>query len=270
MRMDMNKLFKENQELIDMYLYSLKSNVGSYYNEIKRYIDRLEQNPPVYNINNFSSFVNNFNSLIRDYTKIATLMDINQKIKDDKNKDYEKISIFISRILRHTPEEIGAKLDDFGYMSTDVLIAGLKSKGFDIDLDTLIDIVTIDPKGRYELTKDNKFIKARYGHSIRIKHTNCVCPPNFLYHGSATKYSDSITKNGIINKSRTHVHLTSILEDAIEVGARHGNPVVYTVNAGAMYEDGYDFYKIGEIYLVDEVPFKYITEVARVNTLEDK
>jgi putative RNA 2'-phosphotransferase len=44
------------------------------------------------------------------------------------NKQDMRISKFISLILRHKPEEIGSKLDEYGYVNTLDLIHGLNKK----------------------------------------------------------------------------------------------------------------------------------------------
>lgn len=49
----------------------------------------------------------------------------------------EKLSKFISLILRHKPEEIGITLDDFGWAKVEDLINGINKSGRKIDMDIL-------------------------------------------------------------------------------------------------------------------------------------
>ena len=55
------------------------------------------------------------------------------------------------------------------------------------------------------------------------------------------------------------MHLSSDAATATKVGSRHGKPVLYTVKAKEMYDDGYSFFlsKNG-VWLTKEVPVKYL------------
>lgn len=65
--------------------------------------------------------------------------------------------------------------------------------------------------------------------------------------------------NAMFAKSRLYVHLSKDSETARQVGARHGELVLYVVSAGQMFRDGYKFYlsKNG-VWLTKEVPVKYL------------
>ena len=44
-----------------------------------------------------------------------------------------------------------------------------------------------------------------------------------------------------------------------QVGKRHGKEIVYQVNAGQMYKDGYKFFlSVNNVWLTKEVPVKYL------------
>lgn len=63
----------------------------------------------------------------------------------------------------------------------------------------------------------------------------------------------------MIPKSRLYVHLSKDVETAKAVGKRHGKEVVYSINSGQMYKDGYKFYlSKNEIWLTKKVPKKYL------------
>ena len=69
----------------------------------------------------------------------------------------------------------------------------------------------------------------------------------------------SIDQIGLIPKSRLYVHLSSDVDTAEKVGQRHGKEVVYQVDAGQMYKDGYKFYlSVNGVLLTKEVPVKYL------------
>lgn len=125
----------------------------------------------------------------------------------------------------------------------------------------LKDIVAKDEKGRFEYSEDNLSIKALYGHSIKVtQDTPSKKPPEYLYHGTATKYLDCIMDNGILPKSRNYVHLSESMDSAIKAGERHGEPYLLTVSAGDMYRDGYLFYNVQtSVWSTKKVPVKYIS-----------
>lgn len=47
----------------------------------------------------------------------------------------------------------------------------------------------------------------------------------------------------------------------MNVGQRHGKPVVYLVKSGEMQRDGYVFYRsVNGVWLTKEVPVKYLVK----------
>ena len=170
-----------------------------------------------------------------------------------------KLGKFLALILRHKPEVIGIKLDEHGWANVSELIEGI-NKQQDFNMKILEEIVRTDEKQRYSFNEDKTLIRANQGHSINVDvELEEKEPPDYLYHGTGKKYVDSISKNGIISKSRLYVHLSSDYETAINVGKRHGDPRVYRVRTRDMYKDGYKFYlsKNG-VWLTKEVPLIYL------------
>lgn len=171
----------------------------------------------------------------------------------------KETSKFMSLILRHKPETIGISLDEHGWANVDDLIAGI-AKTCEFDMEMLEKIVRTDNKQRYSFNDDKTLIRANQGHSINVDvELDELEPPTELWHGTGEKYVNSIDKQGLIPKSRLYVHLSKDRETAVQVGQRHGKPVLYMVKAGAMYQDGYPFYlsKNG-VWLTKEVPVKYL------------
>lgn len=169
-------------------------------------------------------------------------------------------SKFLALILRHKPEEIGITLDEHGWANVNELIE--KSNGV-FTTDTLDEIVDTDSKGRYSYNEDRTLIRANQGHSIPVDvELEKVIPPEQLYHGTATRFEDSINEKGLLPMSRLYVHLSNDYCTAVTVGERHGEPCIYVINAKKMYEDGYEFFlsKNG-VYLTKEVPTKYFESV---------
>ncbi len=60
---------------------------------------------------------------------------------------HDKLSVFISLILRHKPDVINIELDEFGYANVKELIDGVIKSGRHIDFDILQQIVQQDKKG---------------------------------------------------------------------------------------------------------------------------
>lgn len=73
--------------------------------------------------------------------------------------DLNKVSRFLSLILRHHPEKIGITLDKHGWASVAELLAGM-SKTYPIDMDILEKIVRTDNKQRYSFNGDKTLIRA--------------------------------------------------------------------------------------------------------------
>ena len=171
-------------------------------------------------------------------------------------------SKFIALILRHKPEAIGISLDEHGWANVSELIEGIK-KQQPFDMAMLEEIVATDNKQRYSFNDDKTLIRANQGHSIPVDvELPEKEPPEFLWHGTGEKYTESIDKIGLIPKSRLYVHLSDNIETAQTVGKRHGKHVIYKVNSGQMAKDGYVFYlSVNGVWLTKEVPTKYLKKV---------
>jgi putative RNA 2'-phosphotransferase len=166
-----------------------------------------------------------------------------------------QISKLISLILRHKPETIGITLDEHGWANVNELI-----RGVNIDMPTLEQIVVTDDKQRYSFNEDKTLIRANQGHYIPVDvELEEVQPPEFLWHGTAEKYEQSILRKGLIPKSRLYVHLSADVQTATTVGQRHGEVVLLRIDARKMYQDGYKFYlsKNG-VWLTKHVPISYL------------
>jgi putative RNA 2'-phosphotransferase len=171
-------------------------------------------------------------------------------------------SKYISLILRHQPEVIGITLDEHGWADVNQLIEGV-NKTHPLTKELLEEIVRTDEKQRYSFNEDHTKIRANQGHSIPVDvELKEAEPPEELYHGTGEKYTGSIEKQGLIPKSRLYVHLSKDTETAVKVGQRHGKPVVYTVMAGEMYRDGYQFFlSANGVWLTKEVPVRYLHKI---------
>lgn len=175
------------------------------------------------------------------------------------NKNQSK---YISYLLRHAPEKANLTMSEQGWVSVNQLL-----KNTDLLMSELEEIVANNNKKRFEFNEDKSEIRARQGHSIKIDlGLEEKVPPLFLYHGTAKKNFYDIWLNGLIKMKRHHVHLSPDKETAVNVGQRHGKPLVLKISTKEMYDNGFKFYQTeNNVWLVDVVPVQYIL----VSTEED-
>lgn len=166
------------------------------------------------------------------------------------------ISKTLSYILRHKPEDFKLYMDQHGWVEVQPLVDALN-----INIPTLVSIVKEDTKGRYQFNSDNTFIRATQGHSVPIS----VDLPEFnsdvpvIYHGTAKRFLDSILEDGLKRMSRVHVHLSLDADTALDVGKRHGSPVVLSIDYQQMKADGIKLLMSDNgVILTDYVAPKYI------------
>ncbi|MDM9379851.1 RNA 2'-phosphotransferase [Chlorogloeopsis sp. ULAP01] len=174
-----------------------------------------------------------------------------------------KISKYLSKHLRHQPHRLGIKLAPGGWVAVDELLAACQEHQFSITRAELNEVVANNDKKRFSFDSTGTLIRANQGHSIEVDlQLEPVVPPDVLYHGTGHKAVESILQTGLCKMSRHHVHLSADLATAKIVGARHGKPVVFVVNATAMHEAGYIFYcSENGVWLVDYVPPEYLQQI---------
>ncbi len=174
------------------------------------------------------------------------------------SKNSKKISKYFSYILRHKPESIGLVLNESGWAEIQDLIR--KTGNFELNREIVELVVETDEKQRFCISNDGLYIRANQGHSIEIDlELQSLEPPETLLHGTAERFLDAIYKEGLKKMNRHHVHLSISETVAKSVGARYGKPVLLSISAQKMYEDGYLFYKsANNVWLVDSVPLEYI------------
>jgi putative RNA 2'-phosphotransferase len=177
------------------------------------------------------------------------------------SKQFSEISKFLSYVLRHRPDSIGITLDLEGWTDISALIAAAANDGKHIDRDLIRATVTTSDKKRFAISEDGLRIRAAQGHStgsVDIKYVEQI-PPEFLYHGTATRFMESIRKEGLISAARHYVHLSQNEQIALSVGRRHGKPVVLKIKALFMYTKGFKFFRAdNEVWLIEEIPAEFI------------
>ena len=176
-------------------------------------------------------------------------------------KQIVSTSKFLSLVLRHKPEEVGIALDAHGWADVSALLHGMNDAGVPCDTELLEKIVRTDEKQRYSFNADHTQIRANQGHSVAVNlELTQTAPPEYLWHGTASRFLSSIMREGLKPMSRQYVHLSPDMETAYKVGLRHGKPVILQIAAQKMVQDGAVFF-ISEngVWLTAAVPPQYIS-----------
>lgn len=172
-----------------------------------------------------------------------------------------RTSKMLSRILRHEPERVGITLDAAGWVEVDVLLAALAARGNRLTRPELDHVVATNNKRRFAYSEDGLSIRASQGHTVAVDLGLAAAePPARLFHGTATRSLDAIFREGLRPMARRDVHLSADTDTAVRVGARHGRPVVLTVDAAAMAAAGHAFrISANGVWLTDAVPPEYLS-----------
>lgn len=160
-------------------------------------------------------------------------------------------------LLRHDKEAFeDGRINEHGWRQ----VSELAKLGYSRSI--LDEIVATNNKQRFEYSPDKRKIRARQGHSIPVDvELKEATPPDILYHGTATKFLESIYKNGILPGTRLYVHLSPDEETAINVGSRHGKPFVIKIDCQKMLADDCKFFLSNNgVWLTESVNPEYFVQ----------
>ena len=134
--------------------------------------------------------------------------------------DATGISRYLSYLLRHAPQSIGLQLDPEGWADIDALLSGAARQGHHLDRATLETVCATNDKQRFALSDDGRRIRAVQGHSTPAvqRRYPTAQPPERLYHGTATRFLDSIREQGLKPGARHHASVAGHPDGA---GRRH-------------------------------------------------
>jgi putative RNA 2'-phosphotransferase len=174
-----------------------------------------------------------------------------------------KVSKYLAKHLRHQPERLGLTLHPGGWVRVDELLAACTAAGFEVSRPELEEVVARSDKQRFSFDDSGALIRANQGHSVPIDLAlEAVHPPDVLYHGTGAGSVDAILREGLRAMGRHHVHLSSDVETARRVGARHGRPVVLAIDTATMAAHGHVFFRSANgVWLTELVPSSVITRV---------
>ena len=171
----------------------------------------------------------------------------------------ERVSRFLSFLLRHRPADYPLQFDRQGYVSWDDLVAMVQDRFPEITVEEIRDIIEGSDKKRFELREGKA--RATYGHSFPVElGLESVEPPSPLYHGTARDLAETILQEGLKPRGRQYVHLSASVEEALVVGKRRDlSPTILLVDSRAAYASGILFYSSGPLFLATEIPAKFLS-----------
>jgi len=178
------------------------------------------------------------------------------------NRRLIKTSKFLSLVLRHRPDRAGIELDAEGWVDVDHLIEGANRRGSGLTLELVHAAVAGNDKQRFALSEDGLRIRANQGHSLKTVDLGLrpERPPRTLFHGTVDAFLASIREQGLLKRSRNHVHLSADRATAEKVGSRRGRPVTLEVASGEMSDAGIIFFlSANGVWLTEAVPPRFLT-----------
>lgn len=171
----------------------------------------------------------------------------------------ERISRFLSYLLRHRPSEYPLAFDRHGFVAWAEIVNLVQERFYDATEEEIRAVVNESEKKRFELRDDK--IRATYGHSFPVDlGLEPAEPPGELYYGTARDLAQSILREGLKPRDRRYVHLSGSLEEAEAVGKRRDPaPAVIVVDTGAAREANVLFYRSGALFLAENVPPRFLS-----------
>lgn len=174
-----------------------------------------------------------------------------------------KVSKFLSLVLRHKPDAVSLTLNAEGWALISELIDKAQPQ-IPLTKELIEQVVSTSDKQRFKISDDGLMIRANQGHSVKVDlKLSPKQPPTVLYHGTATRFLDSIKQEGLKPGQRHHVHLSTDVDTARAVGKRYGQVVILEVNAEAMHKQGCKFFlSDNNVWLVELVPPQFLKEAS--------
>jgi len=171
----------------------------------------------------------------------------------------ERVSRFLSFLLRHRPRDYPLSFDRQGFVPWDDLIATVQERFPEIAAEEIRSTIAGSDKQRFELREGK--VRATYGHSFPVDLGLApVEPPSPLYHGTARDLAHTILREGLKPRGRQYVHLSASLEEALAVGERRDpSPTLLVVDSRSAHASGILFYSSGPLFLATEIPARFLS-----------
>lgn len=191
----------------------------------------------------------------------------------DLDKKLKRVSINLSKILRHQAINRNITIDDGGWIKLDDILKCQEFKN--VTINDINYIVENNEKKRFtlEFRNDVPYIKANQGHSIdKVKDDLLlieIVKPDYIHqvvHSTFRKNYNLIKKSGLCRMSRNHIHFAK--SKNVSSGIRKNAEVFIYVNIKSAMEDGIRFYESSNGVILspgigDEgiIPTKYFSKV---------
>jgi putative RNA 2'-phosphotransferase len=171
----------------------------------------------------------------------------------------ERISRFLSFLLRHNPQDYSLQFDRQGFVAWSELFAKVQERFATVTEEEVVSVISGSDKKRFEFVQGK--VRATYGHSFPVDlELDSVEPPERLYHGTARDLARNFLRDGLKPRDRRHVYLSEKLEEAVAVGKRRDPaPAVLVIDARAAHGSGVKFYNSGNLFLAESVPARFLT-----------
>ncbi|HEY1236393.1 MAG TPA: RNA 2'-phosphotransferase [Candidatus Binatia bacterium] len=171
----------------------------------------------------------------------------------------ERISRFLTYILRHRPQDYPLVFDERGFVDWRDIVQLVQERYYDVTEEQIRAVVVDSEKNRFQL--EGEKVRATYGHSFPVDlEQQRAEPPETLYYGTARDLAQSMLRNGLKPRDRQYVHLSISAQEAEAVARRHDpSPAVIVVHARAAHEGGTRFYRSGPLFLTENVPPRFLS-----------
>lgn len=171
----------------------------------------------------------------------------------------ERLSRFLTFLLRHKPKDYPLAIDGEGFAPWQDVVDLAQKRFYDVTERQMRALIAGAEKKRFELCGDK--VRATYGHSFPVDLGGTAAePPAELYFGAARDLAESMLRRGLEPRDRQYVHLSVTAEEAESVARRHDPaPAILVVDAQAAHAEGIRFYESGPLFLVENVPAKFLS-----------
>jgi putative RNA 2'-phosphotransferase len=171
----------------------------------------------------------------------------------------ERLSRFLTFLLRHKPKDYPLTIDREGFAPWQEVVDTVQERFYDVSEEHIRSLIGGAEKKRFEIRGDK--VRATYGHSFPVDLGAAEAePPAKLYFGTARDLAQSMLRSGLIPRDRQYVHLSVTADEAESVAKRHDpSPAIIVVDAQAAHDEGIHFYESGPLFLVENVPAKFLS-----------
>ena len=132
----------------------------------------------------------------------------------------ERLSRFLTFLLRHKPKEHPLTMDREGFAPWHEVVDLVRQRFYDVSEEQMRALIAGGSKKRFEIRGD--MVRATYGHSFAIDLGGAAAePPSELYFAAPGDLTQSMLQHGLEPRDRQYVHLSVTAAEAEAVARRH-------------------------------------------------